>query len=348
MTNPDPLPLAAPPRAAPPAARISGGWGEAWRLLTALTIGFALPVLSCFGLVLVTALACRIMAVPSAAPASPALGSGRGPAVAVIRVEGAITSGRASPFATTLTATSDSIVEQVRRAQEDGSVRAVLLIVNSPGGGVNASDVIYHALQGLDKPLVVLMGDIAASGGYYISMASDHIVAHPNTLTGSIGVISEFPNAEALLENIGVEFVVITSGPRKDFGSPYREMTEEERAYWQAIVDETYADFVRIVAEGRGMTAAEVAALADGRVFTGRQALELGLVDALGYEADAIAAAAELGGIEGEPRIIEMRPAPTFFDFLSYSLGPRPGLPSLAEIMTLIGHPTLSARWLGP
>ena len=321
--------------------------GEAWRLLLALVTGFALPVLACYGFMLVTALACQVLSIPMGQPgARPPLATGSGPAVAVIRVEGAIVSGEATPFNSAAMASSETIVEQIESAQEDPDVRAILLIVNSPGGGVNPSDVIHHALKAVDKPIVVLMGDLAASGGYYISTAADWIIAHPNTLTGSIGVISEFPNAEELLDNIGVEFVVITSGPRKDFGSPYREMTEEERQYWQTIVDQTYADFVAVVVEGRGMTTEQVSALADGRIFTGRQALELGLVDALGYEEDAIARAAELGGISGEPRLIEMQTTPSFFDLLRQQMSQRSGLPNLAEILTLIGHPTLSARWI--
>jgi protease-4 len=244
-------------------------------------------------------------------------------------------------------AAADTLVEQIEEAQADPDVKSILLYVNSPGGGVTASDVIYHALTKVDKPIVVLMGDLAASGGYYISMASDWIIANPNTLTGSIGVISEFPNADALLDKVGVEFVVITSGPRKDFGSPYREMTEEERQYWQAIVDEAYSGFVAIVAEGRNLPVEQVLPLADGRVYTGRQALDAGLLDALGYEEDAIAKAAELGGITGEPRIIEYTPEPRLFDLLSMAAQPKSLLPSIAEVFTLFGHPSLSAKWIG-
>src|SRR5688572_15003585 len=273
--------------------------GAYWRILAALVVGFGLPVAACFGLVLTSALALRLMAGGGAPPSSTfsSRGPATGPAVAVIRVEGLITSGEAGPFETGAVAAADTLVEQIEEAQADPDVKSILLYVNSPGGGVTASDVIYNALTKVDKPIVVLMGDLAASGGYYISMASDWIIANPNTLTGSIGVISEFPNADALLDKVGVEFVVITSGPRKDFGSPYREMTEQERQYWQAIVDEAYSGFVAIVAEGRSLPVEQVLPLADGRVFTGRQALDAGLLDALGYEADALAKAAELGGI---------------------------------------------------
>ncbi|NJN44224.1 MAG: signal peptide peptidase SppA [Anaerolineae bacterium] len=142
----------------------------------------------------------------------------------------------------------------------DQDVEAILLIVNSPGGSVVASDVIYNELQNVQKPIVVLFGETAASGGYYISMAGDYIIANPNSLVGSVGVISTFPNAEELLEKVGVEMNVVISGEAKDFGSLYREMTPEELAYWQSLIDETYEGFVEIVADGREMSVEDVRA----------------------------------------------------------------------------------------
>ncbi|MCC6191541.1 MAG: signal peptide peptidase SppA [Anaerolineales bacterium] len=345
MTD-DPLPLAAPNRPAPPPAPAAGEGRAFWRTLLTLAAGFALPVLACYGFVFVSALACQLALVSGPRSGLPLTPAGSGPAVAVIRVEGVIASGEASPFDVSRVAGAATLVDQIERAAEDDAVRAILLRVNSPGGGVAASDIIYHALKQVDKPIVVLMGDTAASGGYYISMAADWLIANPNTLTGSIGVISEFPTAEGLLEEIGVEFVVITSGARKDFGSPYRDMTPEERAYWQTTVDEIYADFVAIVAEGRGMTVDDVLPLADGGVFTGQQALEAGLIDALGYEDDAIAKAAELGGIRGEPRLIEYDVAPGFFDLLRQAARGPELVPSLAELVDLAGLPRLQARWV--
>jgi protease-4 len=304
-------------------------------------------VLACFGLILTSVVAWQIASLDARPSRGFTSTGGSGPAVAIIRVNGLIISGRSGPFDQGVAA-SDTLIEKIKMADEDADVKAIVLAVNSPGGGVNASDLIYHALKGVDKPIVVTMGDVAASGGYYISMASDWIVANPNTLTGSIGVISEFPNAAGLLDKAGVQFVVVTSGPRKDFGSPYREMTEEERAYWQTTVDEIYQSFVEIVAEGRHMPVEDVQLLADGGVFTGPQALEHKLVDQLGYEEEAIAKAAELGGITGEPRIIEYENTPTFFDLLSQTAA-RPSLSaSVIEILNLVGHPTLSARWIGP
>ena len=318
-----------------------------WRWMLALAAGFSLPILACYGLIVVSALGLRLLStnaagqIPIGTP-----DTGFGPAVGLIHVDGLIVEQR-SPLDSSASSSAQEITDHIRQAAEDPNVRSLLLVVNSPGGSVVASDEIYHALTQLDKPIVVSMGELAASGGYYISAAADWIVANPNTLTGSIGVISEFPSAAGLLDKIGVDFIVITSGPRKDFGSPYREMTREERRYWQAIVDEVYDGFVGVVAEGRGLSEQAVRELADGSVYTGRQALDLGLVDQLGYQGDALAKAAELGGIEGEPRVIEYQTAPTFLDLLRFAFS-RSALPSVEEVMTWLGHPSLAARWLGP
>ncbi|HOA25858.1 MAG TPA: signal peptide peptidase SppA, partial [Aggregatilineales bacterium] len=211
-----------------------------------------------------------------------------------------------------------------------------------------ASDEIYRALQRVDKPVVVSMGSIAASGGYYISVAADHIYATPYTLTGSIGVISQFFNAQELLEDLGVEVITITSGEVKDFGNFARPMTEEERAYWQALIDDTYEGFLSIVAEGRSLPVDEVREIADGRVILGGDAVELGLVDELGYFEDAVAKAAELGGIEGEPRIVELKPQTGLFESLY-------GLESLmrrSEVLDLLQRtgapPSLEFRYAAP
>ncbi len=335
----EPPPTPAPPKRGDADSRLFG------RLLITVVVGFGLPVMACYGLVIVSAVALQILTL-SAGPSLSAE-SGAGPAIAIIRVAGVITSGEGGPFGNAGVAFSNDVIADIKKAKADADVKAIVLAVNSPGGGVVASDEIYHALSGADKPVVVVIGDLGASGGYYISMASDWIIANPSSLVGSVGVISEFPNAEGLMEKVGVDFVVITSGPRKDFGSPYREMTEAEREYWQVIIDETYEGFVEIVAKGRGMTVDEVRRLADGGVYSGRQALELKLIDQLGYEEDAITKAAELGGIAGEPRIIEYDREPTLFDLLTQATARPSLLPSIAEIMNLFGHPTLSARWIG-
>lgn len=333
-----------PANAGQSASAASAGF---WRWLLALVVGFSLPVLACYGLIVVSAIALQVLSFGTAPAGLPGTtGASFGPAVGLIRVDGLIVAQR-DPFAAASAASSREIVNHIRQAQGDPDVQALLLVVNSPGGSVVATDEIHHALQEFSKPVVVAMGEIAASGGYYIAAAADWIVANPNTLTGSIGVISQFPDATGLLEKIGVDFVVITSGPRKDFGSPYREITAAERRYWQHLIDEVHDAFVDVVADGRDLPEQDVRRMADGSVYTGRRALELGLVDALGYEEDALARAADLGGIEGEPRVLEYQTVPSLFDLLRYASG-RAALPSLSEILAWIGHPSLAARWIGP
>lgn len=341
-----------PESASIPAASVQAparnqAWGGFWRAIVAVSAGFLLPMLGCYGLVLVSVVALQAASLSAPAPGAPAVrGPASGPAVGVIRVVGVLQS-ESDPLDYSGVASSEDVVDLIEKAGADDDVKAVVLAVNSPGGSVVASDVIHHALEDLDKPVVVAMGEVAASGGYYISAGADWIIANPSTLTGSIGVISQFTNAEGLLEKVGVDFVVITSGPRKDFGSPYREMTAAERQYWQAMVDEIYAGFVQVVVDGRGLPEKEVREIADGSVYSGRQALELGLIDALGYEDDAISKAAELGGIEGEPRVLEYSAPLGFFDLFRYALR-RGSLPSLAEVVSWIGHPSVAARWVGP
>lgn len=276
--------------------------------LVGIIIGFSLPMLACLGFffMFVVGLGAISAGQVGTQPDFPIHVSGpiTGSALVLIEVEGQIVSGRSSSFLDPGFAASENILNQIKMAEENPDVKAIFLKVNSPGGSVVASDQIYQALKRSDKPIVVLMGDLAASGGYYISMAADYIFANPNTLTGSIGVISTFPNAEELFEKVGVEFNVFTSGESKDFGSLFREMTPEEKQYWQEIIDETHNNFINIVAEGREMDEDQVRPLADGRIFTGEDALELELVDELGYEPDAIEKAAQLAGIPGEPRVI--------------------------------------------
>ncbi|MBN1429247.1 MAG: signal peptide peptidase SppA [Anaerolineae bacterium] len=273
--------------------------------------------------------------------------TGVGPAVGVIQVEGTILSGTGGGSFGSSMAASDTIIDLIRRANDDPDVKAIVLRINSPGGGAAASDEIHHVLTQVDKPIVVSMGELAASGGYYIAAPADYIYATPHTLTGSIGVISEFIVAEELLDEFGISIEVLKSGTVKDFGSPYREMTDEERAYWQALIDEIYEEFITIVAEGRNMDKESVRELADGRVYNGSQALDLGLVDAIGYYDDAVAKAAELGGITGEPRIIEFTPTPSFFESL-YSLQSTNHSSLSLELLQKLLTPTIEFRYLGP
>ncbi len=206
---------------------------------------------------------------------------------------------------------SKSTVREIRKYADNPSVKAVIVRIDSPGGGVVASQEIYEELKWLkekrQKKVVASMGTVAASGGYYVACASDWIVANPGTLTGSIGVIMEFANLEGLFKKIGVEGVVIKSGKHKDIGSPFRSLTKDEKDILQAIIDDVYAQFISAVVEGRKMKPEAVKELADGRIFTGRQAKELKLVDELGTMQDAINITAKLAGIKGEPGIIEKR-----------------------------------------
>ncbi len=307
----------------------------------AFILGFALPVCGCVGTGLLTlGTLSRLAGEP--APTT----VGFGDAVAVVRLDGTITSGPEDYFSTQ-GITPERVARLLEQAANDPDVKAVVVRVNSPGGSVVASDDIYHALLEFEKPVVVWMGEMAASGGYYIACGGDYVFAHPNTLTGSIGVISQFINVEELLDEVGVDVVVITSGPHKDIGSLFREMTEEEQALWGAIIDETYEGFVEIVAQARGLPLEDVRELANGSIYTGRQALEVGLVDGVGTLDDAIAKAAELGGIEGEPRVVELESLPSFFDML-YGFQSRSTLPTLEEMLGWAGAPSLQFRFVGP
>jgi protease-4 len=192
---------------------------------------------------------------------------------------------------------------------DDDNVKAVVVYINSPGGGVAASQSLHQAVLRLsaEKPVVACMGSVAASGGYYIACGADSIVAQEGTLTGSIGVIASFLRTEELYHKLGLDVTVVTAGRWKDVGSPHREMTPEEREYIGDILDSSYEQFVRAVSDGRGIEMDRVRVLAEGRLYTGEQALEAGLVDRLGSYQDAIDLAARMGGIEGDPRIVKRR-----------------------------------------
>lgn len=218
--------------------------------------------------------------------------------IALIRVEGVILD-------------SQTTIGELKRFSEIPSVKAIVIRIDSPGGGVVPSQEIYDAVRRVrnkhNKAVIASMGSVAASGGYYIAAATDRIVANPGTLTGSIGVIMETANVEGLLQKIGVEGVVIKSGKYKDVGSPLRKMSADERGLLQAVMDDVHKQFIEAVAEGRSLELRTAQALADGRIFTGRQAKEAKLVDELGDLEDAIQLAAEVVGIEGEPKVIEPR-----------------------------------------
>jgi protease-4 len=217
-----------------------------------------------------------------------------GARVGLVRIEGLLSDARI-------------IIEDIETMRASG-VSALVLRIQSAGGGVVASQEIYKEIVDVKEegtPVVVSMGAVAASGGYYIASPADSIIANPGTITGSIGVILSFANLEGLFDKVGLDFEVVKSGEYKDTGSWSRQMTPAERALLQGTVDDIHAQFVEVVAANRNMDRAAVEALADGRVFSGRQALEAGLVDGLGTLDDAIAVAGRMAGIEGKPRVQE-------------------------------------------
>lgn len=195
--------------------------------------------------------------------------------------------------------------EKLDRAAHDGNVRAIVVRIDSPGGSVTASDLMYDELRRFrersGKPIVACMMDVAASGGYYIACAADRIYAHPTTVTGSIGVIVILPNVVGTMEKIGVRANVFKSGALKDAGSPFREMNERDKAVFQGIVSEMYERFLAVVGRGRpNLSPERIRELADGRVYTAREAREAGLIDEIGTLNDALAAAKTAAGIAGQ------------------------------------------------
>ncbi|MDQ0208125.1 signal peptide peptidase SppA [Alkalicoccobacillus murimartini] len=233
-----------------------------------------------------------------------------------------------------------AFLTQIKSAGEDPTVDGIVIRVDTPGGGVLESaeihDRITEAQELHDKPVYISMGNMAASGGYYIAAPADRIVASPNTITGSIGVIMESINFTEFAENYGVTFNTIKSGPFKDIMSPYKEMSDEEREILQSMVDESYDEFVRIISDGRDMDENEVRDIADGRIYSGNQALENGLVDDLGDLEDTIGfLSEELGG--GEYQVVTYDYAAGMYDFFGMTaqklFGPDPEITMLQKLI---------------
>ena len=295
LSGPSPdatAPLTAPTVRAPETpSRKPMSRGSKW----ALGLGAALVVL---GL-----LSCVFFVVVALSEEGMAPIPGYGDSVALIYIDGVIAGtgsiydGVSSPA---------YILDQLDQALADESVEAILLRIDSPGGTVAASQEISLAVRRAaeEKPVVASIGDIGASGAYMVASQCDEIVASPGSSVGSIGVIMEIPNVAGLLDKLGVEFTVLTEGEYKDAGSPFRSVTATESAMLQEQLALVREQFIADVAEGRGMPEAEVAELATGWVWLGSEAIELGLIDTLGNFDDAIDAAADLGGIEGEPYLV--------------------------------------------
>jgi len=233
--------------------------------------------------------------------------------IAVIDVEGVLTSEHSESIFGSKESQVVSFVEKLKLAEADPNVQAVLVRIDSPGGDVTTSDILYHELAAFKArkkvPVVAAFMGVAASGGYYLASAADAIVAHPTSITGSIGVISIHVSLAGLLEKIGVKVEALKSGANKDMGSPFRAMTDDDRKLLQALIDQFYARFVSVVAEGRKgkLTEAQVKTLADGRVYTAQQALEAKLVDRVGYLADAVAETKSRAGLDQAKLVLYSR-----------------------------------------
>lgn len=241
--------------------------------------------------------------------------------VAVVYLYGPISiSRRASGWARFLPG-ADSIASELRKIGKITTVKAVVLRINSPGGSIGAVQEIYEEVIRLKekrKKVVVSMGDVGASGAYYIACAADKIVANPGTITGSIGVLMSMGNMEELFRKIGIKVEVIKRGKHKDIGSLSREMTAEEKRLLQGLIDDAYDQFLQVVIEGRNLRKSKAEKIAQGQVFTGRQAKNLGLIDEIGNFQDAVRLAGKLAGIPGEPKIIELpKPFPRILGIFS-------------------------------
>lgn len=244
-----------------------------------------------------------------------------GQKVAVVRIEGIIFDSRRA-------------IDELRKHGKDPDVKAVVVRLNSPGGSVAPSQEIYKEILKLrrnGKKVVASMGSVAASGAYYVATAADRIYANPGTITGSIGVLAELVNAEELMRKIGIRAITIKSARHKDMGSFAREMGEEEKKILQTVLEDVHGQFVEAVAMGRKLPRQKVAAMADGRIYSGSQAKELALVDELGNFQDAIAAAGEMAGIPGEPMVVQERKRSLLFRLLDGELTGPFGLASLFE-----------------
>lgn len=215
--------------------------------------------------------------------------------IAVVEVDGMIVDDR-------------EYLEQIRRLREDRSIRGFLVVINSPGGVVGPSQSIYRELTRVREedglPVVASIGAVGASGGYYIALAADSIFALPGSITGSIGVIMEFPEVGELMDKVGVGMQVIKSAEHKDIGSPFRPLSPEDREVLASLVQDVYGQFVDVVVAERKIAPVEVRRLADGRILSGRQALEQGLIDRIGNLHDALAAAGRMAGLGEDPRVV--------------------------------------------
>lgn len=247
-----------------------------------------------------------------------------GEVIGVINIDGAITGSSSAGLMGNSGVSALEVMEKIKAARERPDVKAVVLRINSPGGTAAASQEIAEELDKLrraGKPVVTSMGDMCASGGYWLACSTDYIMANGGTLTGSIGVIMEIANLEELYKKLGIEMETIKSGEHKDIGSSFRGLTEEERKLLQALIDDSYDQFLEQVKKGRKgkIEEKELLKIADGRIFSGRQALKLGLVDGLGNYYDAIRQAEKMAGIKEGTAKVEILNQPDFWSRLGLS-----------------------------
>jgi protease IV len=307
-----------------------------WPFVVGGLVALGLAGLAVFAVVLIL--------VTAGGPTAPAVYdeeyvAGDGPdKIVVVPVQGTIAPADDSLGGTQPTVTPEGLADALRQAGQDPTAAAVVLEINSPGGGVTASDEMHQSVldfkKNTGKPVVVSMGDVAASGGYYISTAADRIVAYETTLTGSLGVIIPLNNFAEAADKYGIKQVVIKSGKYKDMGSAFREMKPDEREIFQSIVDEEYSEFVDVISEGRGIPEARVREIADGRVYSGIQAKKLGLVDSFGGLDEASATAGNLAGTS-DTTVVRYVQQPSFTDTLLAHL--TPGEPQAEQIMDAAG-----------
>jgi protease-4 len=231
--------------------------------------------------------------------------------------------------------------EELKKAAEDDDVRAIVVRLNTPGGTVTASDIIYRELRLFQArrkvPIVAVMMDVAASGGYYIALAADRIIAHPTTVTGSIGTILVTANVEGLMQKLGVSTTAIKSAEHKDMGSPFRTLTAEERRIFQSVIDELQRQFVAKVVERRRIPEAAARTLADGRIYTAPQALDHRLVDAVGYVPDAIEAAKQAAGLSEAKVVVYKRPRQYRATYYAEARSEAGALDALAQVVATAG-----------
>ncbi|MDP7280652.1 MAG: signal peptide peptidase SppA [Candidatus Poribacteria bacterium] len=254
-------------------------------------------------------------------------GEGMGDKIAIVEIKGTIID-------------SEEIIAQIHQHRDNGSVKALVLRIDSPGGGVAPVQEIFGELKKINQPIVASMGSAAASGGYYLACAAEQIYANPGTLTGSIGVVMQFIKLKDLYQKIGVEYQVVKSGEHKDIGNPQREMTQEERDLLQATIDDVRLQFIEAILQSRKdlISQEEIESLADGRIFSGQQAFRHKLVDHLGNLPDAILAAGRLANITGQPKTTQIKQKPSLLEQLLDIRG-------LLGLSTLQMTPSVSLRY---